>query len=458
MIPMGAPLVPALLARHSMCIRVMASNYFLDVFKQDSIFPFPDSRYDAVSRPSLFFRSPSPSEPVESSKIPYPFQDTDEFTFEVSDETLDVLEKTFPPERAEMYIARLAERHDDWRRIHAVERLASTRNPDIKAWLLREGFRNVIDVNYLALICAEAGDLIGALRQESIDAELLEGAGEILESLRVGGPGDFILAYADGAEATNLWLGHLAKSSAATLWSAYYAYNTRLFARQYALPGWSAEIREEIARRAGTVLALPIWRERVAPILSQPDHSLFWLALEVADIIGMDVWDIRYEQMLRHGKGNWFGLFRAGTAERLHLSITLAAERAGIKTTAAELYNAMESGEAPDTTETLIVILHSLAILPFWREEFWPLVEAGLAHSAYAMVPSALGAMEGLEPSSWPDAVTAIIRKLADTAVTKNDREQYLALLEDRPPGGIYRKKRNNTRQGLSRQRSPWQI
>jgi hypothetical protein len=98
-----------------------------------------------------------------------------------------------------------------WGRIQIIERLAGTEDERIKAWLLREGYRNDIMNEYTALVCAETGDLLKALRTGEPDARLLKGAGAILVALIQGrgGPVEGIEAYRDGAEAAELYLRHL---------------------------------------------------------------------------------------------------------------------------------------------------------------------------------------------------------------------------------------------------------
>ncbi len=103
----------------------------------------------------------------------------------------------------------LAKHVTGWGRINLVERLADTRDAEIKAWLLREGFRNSIMVEYTALTCAQAGGLLAALLEPNPDDALLLGAGEIITALCVGCPGPGMRAYADGIAATELYLRHL---------------------------------------------------------------------------------------------------------------------------------------------------------------------------------------------------------------------------------------------------------
>lgn len=101
----------------------------------------------------------------------------------------------------------LARRVVGWGRIHAVERLTGTQDPEIRAWLLREGFRNAIVHEYLALIAATTGDLADALASsDPVDDELLDGAGSILFALCGGLPGKDMRDYADGPVAFDRFL------------------------------------------------------------------------------------------------------------------------------------------------------------------------------------------------------------------------------------------------------------
>ena len=61
-------------------------------------------------------------------------------------------------------IWKLAKAVHGWGRIHAVNYLADlTITPEIKDWMLREGFRNRVLNEYLAYSCATAGELKQAL-------------------------------------------------------------------------------------------------------------------------------------------------------------------------------------------------------------------------------------------------------------------------------------------------------
>ena len=89
----------------------------------------------------------------------------------------------------------IAKRVHGWGRVQVVERLDGTQNPDIQAWMLREGFRNNVMDEYLAGICAKTGKLHEALKPAHVDDALLDGAADILKALVLGGPADSIDDY-----------------------------------------------------------------------------------------------------------------------------------------------------------------------------------------------------------------------------------------------------------------------
>src|SRR5207248_2725531 len=82
----------------------------------------------------------------------------------------------------------LAKHVDGWGRIHLVERLSKTENPEIKDWLLREGYKNSVMYEYLAYPCAVGGGLLAALEADEVDDDLLLSAAEIIQALITGGP------------------------------------------------------------------------------------------------------------------------------------------------------------------------------------------------------------------------------------------------------------------------------
>ncbi|MEC3958934.1 hypothetical protein VMT65_38275 [Nocardia sp. CDC153] len=190
-------------------------------------------------------------------------------------------------------IHRLACRVDGWGRIHAVERLRRTQDPDIKSWLLREGFRNRIMNEYLAHIAATAGDLHNALLEPDIDPELLDGAAEILDALvSWGGPAADIRHYPDALPVLTRF-GELLAATAPNLTRIGAARRVKSLLLRELPPelAWSPADVSHLLDRYTALLAQPDWFDHVRNSLTHPadDHD-FNRALASAADVGIDAY------------------------------------------------------------------------------------------------------------------------------------------------------------------------
>ncbi|MGW6725882.1 hypothetical protein ACWF9G_08250 [Nocardia sp. NPDC055029] len=186
----------------------------------------------------------------------------------------------------------MARRVDGWGRIHAVERLAGTDDPEIKAWLLRYGFRNGVMNEYLAHLAATTGDLRGALAESVVDDELLDGAAEILKALSaIGGPAADIRQYLDALPVLARYADLLAVavptlSRISGVQSVVY-----LLRKQSSELDWPPAEVTRTAEAYATLLASPDWTEYVTARLADP-HGPFGFnrALRVAEAVGVDAY------------------------------------------------------------------------------------------------------------------------------------------------------------------------
>ncbi|MES5820368.1 hypothetical protein [Streptomyces sp. RG80] len=111
----------------------------------------------------------------------------------------------------------LARRADGWARVDAVKHLAETSDPDIREWLIRESCTGDVLDSYFALTAARAGGLAEVVSRRSLDDEMLDGVGRLLEALTdVDGPGAALGSYADAVDALTGYLRH-ATAGGATL-------------------------------------------------------------------------------------------------------------------------------------------------------------------------------------------------------------------------------------------------
>ena len=200
-----------------------------------------------------------------------------------------------PEPEAELWA--LARTVDGWGRIQCVERLRGTTDPAIRAWMLREGYRNSIMYEYLAYIAATTGGLLDALHQEEVGRELLTSAGEILEALVAGGPAENLDDYEAGADAVEAYLGHM-DTRAETLGdfqaiAAIRSYLTRedgWDARSQR--GWTATRRDAFEARCDELLQRDLWNDRIAAGLRSADELEFWRADQAARLRGADTFAV----------------------------------------------------------------------------------------------------------------------------------------------------------------------
>lgn len=243
------------------------------------------------------------------------------------------------PER-DRILWELARNVHGWGRIHVVERLAETEDRDIRAWLLREGFKNSVMDEYLAYACAKGGRLLEALQADVVDEALLVGAGEILSALINGGPVEDISVYDDGAEVTSLFVNHLAKTTADTLLLLYSLENIKTFINNDEIEwqgleklGWNRDLRTALKKEIALIKAESKWRCRVEKDLKSEDDQLFWVAAEVAPYIGIDPWQIRFDrQKTDPDADEWFYLVQSDDEARVEQVLMLVREQVNLET------------------------------------------------------------------------------------------------------------------------------
>ncbi|GLS97800.1 hypothetical protein GCM10007918_50920 [Piscinibacter gummiphilus] len=353
----------------------------------------------------------------------------DEFTLYAS----VALSNTLPPAEGEEALWNLARRVDGWGRIHLVERLAGTAQPAIRAWLLREGYRNSVMNEYLAHACATGGGLLAALQAAEVDAPLLAGAGELIQALLRGGPAADISDYDDGAQAVVRYLAHVASQASPPL-ATYLAVADiadfvddaeRTWEPLEAI-GWTPAHRERVRDAAARILSAPHWPELVRAALGDTDPDAFWVASTAAERMGLDIWETRFARQ-RDGTGEqWFELMRTNDAERVERVVALARERLDLPAIATGPANEMGFGAAFENHRALDFVLQALGVFP---GQGWPLVEAGLRSPVIRNRHMAVGALEGWGRAQWPDAAPALLSQAQREEPDDRVRERMTALL-----------------------------
>ena len=333
-------------------------------------------------------------------------------------------------ETAERDLFELARHVDGWGRIQLVERLAGTRDEEIKGWMLREGYKNTVMYEYTAYVCATSGGLLDALRAPHPDEALLEGAGEILAALvtGLGGPAEGIDEYQDGAEATELWLGHL-QDGEVGLKHLVAVGEIRSFLegeteKQDPAPGW-VQRQASLTELIRAILSRPELEHRVREGLTSRDAGTFWAATGAARVLGIDTWET-YFRRLREGEPQWYFVMQTDDPERVDRVVSLAEQRLPLDRIGSGPADELGLGPGFGDQSALGFVLQDLGRFP---GKGWPLIRAGLQSPVTRNRNMALRALGTWDKDEWPSDAGIRLQAALEQEPNEHTREQIRRVL-----------------------------
>jgi hypothetical protein len=197
----------------------------------------------------------------------------------------------------------LAKTVRNWGRIQTVERLKETQNPEIQAWMLREGFRNGVMDEYLACICARAGKLHDALKPLIVDDALLDGAADIIHALIRGGPAEDIDDYAHAVDACESYVNHVWSCPALGLKHFLTVAALRQFLSEQngwekrQDSGWNEPRRRNLQSLCEDIIGRQTWREQAIQALNSADEQRFYEGDSAASYLSIDTWGIHFARV-----------------------------------------------------------------------------------------------------------------------------------------------------------------
>ena len=314
---------------------------------------------------------------------------------------------------------------EGWGRIHCVERLAATQDPQIREWILREGFQNSIMNEYLAYIAATTGGLKDALHRDEVDRSLLTAAGEILEALVTGGPAEDMDDYADGADAVEAYLT-LMRTRAESVEDFLAVATIKRFLDQpegwddRASRGWSATRRDAFERQCAATLSAPEWDDRIRVGLMSDDQAEFWRADTAAGERGIDTFDIQVAKIRRDPLGGpWFRAWQQAGNDRPELLASLARQLLPLDEIPTGPSDAL--GVGPDWRPhaaldwTLQALRDHVGVGP-------DLVLIGLQSPVVRNRNMSLNVLKRWPPQTWPAGARDLAERLAMTDPSEQTR------------------------------------
>lgn len=329
----------------------------------------------------------------------------------------------------------LAKAVEGWGRILTVEHLSKTSHPKIKDWLLRDGFKNRVMYEYLACICARAGELHIALEQDEIDPELFNSATELIETLvsGEGGPAEGLGDYERGCTAIRHLLTHGdGKVSSAShfqfLWTLKERVGEHLSGERELQQDWSAPDAEAIVKKIEELLSQRNWKKIVSDALQNGDDKTFWDASRICDRIGIDPWPYFFERT-KAGGDYWWDLMRTSDASRIDDVLALGMEKIPLADIATGPSNDSGLGIEYASHSALDFILQDLSNFP---GKGWAFIKAGLQSPVTRNRNMGLRALSGWPRETWPEGAEVALQRFLRTEPETDVKKSFKNLLEGR--------------------------
>lgn len=323
-----------------------------------------------------------------------------------------------------------------WGRVDTVERLAHTQNPEIRDWMLREGFRNGIMYEYLAYTCATTGDLRAAITARDVDDEMLVAAGEILSALITGQPGTPIEDYADGASVCLAFLGHVTARPLTNLRTIDAALRIGKLlddeGRRRSLPakfGWAAEKILEMRTLIGTILRSAEARAAVEGGLTAADNYTSSVAADLAPSFEIDPWPLRLARQRDAAPGmwdQWWHLMRTNDPERIEQVLDLARARLDLQQIASGPSLGLGLGEAFKDDSALDFVVQDLGRFP---GQGFDLIKVALKGRSVRLRNMAIRALHAWGREAWPSDAAGEVEAAAAREPDEDVRQRFRDLL-----------------------------
>jgi len=340
-------------------------------------------------------------------------------------------------ENPEKELWELAKCVDGWGRIHIVERLAQTQNPEIRKWLLRQGYRNSIMYEYLAYTCAVAGNLENELSETNVDDELLNAAGDIIEALINGGPAEDIDDYKDGAEVVRLYVTHI--ENRANELNHFLILNTiKDFLENQDADwnkrkenGWTDALKADLLTDIRKMLSHPKWKQKVIEQQWTTDNVEFWQVDRAAGILGIDLWEIHWKRLNDNPleSGLWFNVMKDANNDRIDQIINLAINSLPLKEIATGPADELGLGKEYNHHSCLDYLLQDLGDYP---QKGFELIRTGLNSPVTRNRNMAIKALSEWGTENWPQGTEELLEQAEKAEPNKDTKKDIRKLLSGR--------------------------
>ncbi len=309
----------------------------------------------------------------------------------------------------------LSKKTEQWGRIHTINLLAQTENPEIKHWLLYEAHQGLFMVGKVALVCVQTGDLRAALFQNDVDEQLFRAAESLLHALIRGGMNAEIYHYEYAADCILRFLDLLANQKNSTKDILFLSdLHEFLHDEDWELDemedvGWTLAKHQDAINKTGKILSNPLWQTIVNEHLKSVNLKTFSQGIKAARLIGVDTWDLCLKRLMNNQLDtvSWEFILEEADKNNIDAIIDLADQLLPLDEIASGPANEIGSGEAFKAHNCLDFILQTLEAFP---GKGWHLIEIGLRNPVNRVRNMALRTLRYWGKTNWPDEVLTALQ------------------------------------------------
>lgn len=293
-----------------------------------------------------------------------------------------------------------------WGRVQIVTRLKDTKDPEMQAWMLREGFRNEVMNEYLACICARAGKLHEALNEQSVDPVLLDAAADIIRALIAGGPAEDIDDYEHSGDACESYLNLVWSRSDLGLRHLLAVDRLRSFLAQ--TDGWekrdhkqwSDSRRGNMQSLVEDVLGRESWRSKMTDALASENEQIFDEGDEAAQVLSIDTWKLHFSRVRANPltSSSWYRFMQQTNESRINEVLAFAESVLPFDRIETGPGDELGLGSEFQPHQALDWVLQDLRRFP---GHGWRMIKAGLRSPVVRNRNMAINALSEWDSTSW---------------------------------------------------------
>ncbi|SFO88241.1 hypothetical protein SAMN05428949_6858 [Chitinophaga sp. YR627] len=331
----------------------------------------------------------------------------------------------------------LAKKVDGWGKIQLVSRLATLDlSEEIKDWLILEGYKNSIMIEYLAYTCATYGQLQEKLAASNIDDALFKASSEIIGAMIYGGPAEDISMYTDAPATVENYIRHAAEHADDITdfvdLEKLKQFLTRLTEDigEHAKNGWTDDIISNCLIDLLKILHNDKWKRLAIEALASDNDGTYWHGKMAAASLGIDIWDTSWKRLQQQPLNSscWYDVAHQAPADMTDTVIDFALTHLPLQACATGPKDAMGFGEHFDKYQSLE---HVVTFLENHPQKGETIILAALDSPVTRNRNMAIRTLQQWTPEFWSAAILAKVKRLKEIEPNTNTRETLEKLLQE---------------------------